>query len=192
LGLFTEWLDKLGLVFIFKIDTPTHDKGNVLDLIFTSSFLALSRANTRVVINLDITSDHCPLLTVLPWGQRHSEAPQKLKFSTLDLTCFHALLALNLDNIRAAAKTEEELNCLANRTISTIYSAYTASATRSLPQGRGQPWWNTECGKALQDYRSGLALQRDFRRVIKWAQRQYWRDKISATTTSKEVFNMAK
>jgi hypothetical protein len=191
-GLFTEWLDKLGLVFISEIDTPTHNKGNVLDLTFTSSFLALSGANTRVATDLDVTSDHCPLLTVLPWGQRHSEAPQKLKFSTLDLTRFHALLALNLENVRTAAKTEEELNYLANETISAIHSAYAASATRSLPQGRGQPWWNTECGKALQDYRSGLALQRDFRRVIKRAQRQYWRDKISATTTSKEVFDMAK
>jgi hypothetical protein len=75
---------------------------------------------------------------------------------------------------------------------SAIHSAYTASATRSLPQGGGKPWWNTECKKALRDYRTGLYTQKDFRRVIKQAQQQYWRQKISAATASKEVFDMSK
>jgi hypothetical protein len=160
-------------VFISETDTPTHNRGNVLDLIFTSSFLALSRANTRVATDLDVTSDHHPLLTILPWGQRHLEALLRLKFSILDFNCFHALLAMNLDNIRTIAKTKKELDYLVNDTIFAIHSAYTASATRSLPHGRGQPWWNTERRKALQGYQSGHALQKDFRGVIKRAQRQY-------------------
>jgi endonuclease/exonuclease/phosphatase (EEP) superfamily protein YafD len=64
----TEWLDSLGLVFISEIDTPTHDKGNTLDLTFASGSLAFAGACTRVAKHLDATSDHRPLLTVLPWG----------------------------------------------------------------------------------------------------------------------------
>jgi endonuclease/exonuclease/phosphatase family metal-dependent hydrolase len=71
----SEWLDRLGLVFISEIDTPTHDRGNTLDLAFVSGSLALAGACTKVAEHLDAISDHCPLLTILPWGQRHPEAP---------------------------------------------------------------------------------------------------------------------
>jgi hypothetical protein len=160
---FTEWLDRLGLVFVSEIDTPTHDRGNVLDLTFTSSSLALSGLHTRFAADLDATSDHHPLLTIFPWSPRHHEAKQRLKFDTLDHARFLALLATNLVGIEDIAKTKEELDYLADGIISAIHSAYTASATRSLPQGGGQPWWNIECKNALQDYRSELSSRKDFR-----------------------------
>jgi hypothetical protein len=68
----------------------------VLDLIFASSSLALSGLNTRVAADLDATSDYYPLLTIFPWGPRHHEARQRLKFDTLDYTRFLALLAMDL------------------------------------------------------------------------------------------------
>jgi endonuclease/exonuclease/phosphatase family metal-dependent hydrolase len=70
----SEWLDRLGLVFISKIDIPTHDKDNTLDLTFASGFLALVGARTKVTSHLDVISDHCPLFIILPWGQRQPEA----------------------------------------------------------------------------------------------------------------------
>jgi hypothetical protein len=128
----------------------------------------------------------------MPWGQRYTEAPQRLKFTTLDHTCFQSLLASNLDDIRNTAETEEELDNLVNRIISAVYSAYTTSTTRSLPQGGGKPWWNTKYKKALQDYRTGSRTQKDFQRVVKQAQQQYWRQKINTATISKEVFDISK
>jgi endonuclease/exonuclease/phosphatase (EEP) superfamily protein YafD len=188
----SEWLDRSGLVFISEIDIPTHDQGNTLDLTFASSTLALAGASTRVASHLDATSDHRPLLTILPWGPRHPKAQQRLKSSTLDLPRFSSHLALNISNLPIATETEEELDCLADRIISAIYSAYEASALRSRPQGRGQPWWNPECKEALQKYRTGSYTKKDFRRVVRRAQREYWRNKINATTSGKEIFEMSK
>ncbi|KAI9034741.1 reverse transcriptase, partial [Aspergillus affinis] len=154
--------------------------------------LALAGANTRIATHLDATSDHRPLLTILPWGPRYPKAQQRLKSSTLDLSRFSSHLALNISNLPSTSETEEELDCLANMIISAVYSAYEASAFRSRPQGRGQPWWNPECKEALQKYRTGSYTKKDFRRVIRRAQREYWRNKINATTTSKEIFEMSK
>jgi hypothetical protein len=110
----------------------------------------------------------------------------------LDHTHFQSLLASNLDDIKNTTETEEELDNLINRITSAVHSAYTTSVTRSLPQEGGKPWWNTEYKKALQDYRTGSRTQKDFQYVVKQAQQQYWRQKISTTTASKEVFNMSK
>jgi hypothetical protein len=110
----------------------------------------------------------------------------------LDHTHFQSLLASNLDDIRNTAEIEEELDNLTNRITSAVHSAYTASVTRSLPQGGDKSWWNTEYKKVLQDYRTGSRTQKDFQRVVKQAQQQYWRQKISTATASKEVFDMSK
>jgi ribonuclease HI len=189
---FTEWLDRLGLLLTSEIDIPTHDKGNVLDLAFVSSSPTLLGASTRVAHHLDATSDHRPLLTTLPWEQGPVETPQRLRFDTLDHTRFLTLLASNLANVRSSAGNKDELDCLANGITAAIHSSYTASANKSIPQGGGQQWWNTTCKKALQDYRAGLYTRKDFRRVTRRAQAQYWRDKISAVTESKEVFDMSR
>ena len=189
---FIVWLDRLGLVLVSEVDLPTHNRGNVLDLTFASSALALSGTSTRIADHLDATSDHRPLLTSMPWGQRFMEIPQRLKFSTLDHTRFLTLLASNISDTRFPMGTEEELDCLANKITSAIYSAYTASANKSIPQGGGQRWWNAECKKALQDYRSGHSSRNDFRRVIRQIRRQYWRDKINTVTESKDVFDISK
>jgi hypothetical protein len=111
----------------------------VLDLAFALSSLALSGLNTRVAADLDATSDHYLLLTIFPWGLRHHEAKQRLKFNILDHTRFLALLATNLGGIEDTTKTKEELDYLVNGIISVIHSTYMASTTRSLPQGGGQP-----------------------------------------------------
>jgi hypothetical protein len=106
----------------------------------------------------------------MPWGQRYTEAPQRLKFIILNYTCFQSLLASNLDDIRNIVKIKKELNNLINRIISAVYSTYIISTTRSLPQGGGKPWWNTKYKKALQDYQTGSCTQKDFQRVVKQAQ----------------------
>jgi hypothetical protein len=164
----------------------------MLDLTFASSSLTLSGLNTRVAADLDATSNHYPLLTIFPWGPRHHKAKQSLKLGTLDYTHFLTLLAANLVGIKDTIKIKDELDYLVDGIISAIHRTYMASATRSLPQGGGQPWWNIEYKNALQDYQSELSSRTDFRRVVRRAQQQYWRKKINAITTSKEVFDMSK
>ncbi|EED12096.1 hypothetical protein TSTA_001670, partial [Talaromyces stipitatus ATCC 10500] len=56
--LFINWLDLQGLVLISDIDYPTHERGNVLDLSFASSPLALAGAKASIASHLDATSDY--------------------------------------------------------------------------------------------------------------------------------------
>ena len=55
------------MTLILEIDNPTYNKGNVLDLTLALNSLALSGASVVVVTHLDVTSDHLPLLIIVPW-----------------------------------------------------------------------------------------------------------------------------
>jgi hypothetical protein len=61
-----SWLDQAQLVLNSEPDIPTHDRGNVLDLAFVSSSLALDGASTTIAKDLDVTSDHRSLLSRIP------------------------------------------------------------------------------------------------------------------------------
>ena len=191
-NLFVTWLDDSQLVFISETDHSTHDKGNVLDLAFASGALALAGARSIIAHHLDATSDHRPLLTTIPWDQRFRETARKLRPNTLDHPLFLSLLASNLDGLEPQASTEESLDSLAMGLVSAVRNAYIGAAKRSLGQHTGQSWWNADCNEARQLYRSGQCTSRHFRKTVKSAQRQYWRDKINTVTQIKDVFDMSK
>ncbi|EED12711.1 hypothetical protein TSTA_052340, partial [Talaromyces stipitatus ATCC 10500] len=129
---FINWLDLQGLVLISDIDCPTHERGNMLDLSFASSPLALAGAKASIASHLDVTSDHQPLITTVPWDQRYKETAQKLRFDTLDHTSFLSLLASNLAGTESSAATEEDLDAFAEKLTSAIQGAYRGSAKRTL------------------------------------------------------------
>ncbi|EED13617.1 hypothetical protein TSTA_098740 [Talaromyces stipitatus ATCC 10500] len=133
--LFINWLDLQGLVLISDIDCPTHERGNMLDLSFASSPLALAGAKASIASHLDATSDHQPLITTVPWDQRYKETAQKLRFDTLDYISFLSLLTSNLAGTESSAATEEDLNALAEKLTSAIQGAYKGSAKRTMTQG---------------------------------------------------------
>ena len=189
---FADWLDQSQLVFISEVDRPTHDEGNVLDLAFSSATLALEGAKTVVVPHLDVASDHRPLLTCIPWNQRFVEPAGKLRFNTLDQPLFLALLASNCSRLGPPGDTEASLDSCASRLVSSIYQAYAGAARRSLGQGTGQPWWNSECNQAKLLYRAGEGTRNSFRSAVRRAQRGYWRDKLNQASRSKDVFDMTK
>jgi ribonuclease HI len=189
---FIEWLDHQGLILTSVIDCPTHIRGNVLDLTFATCSLAQSGLHTNTAPHLDSTSDHTPLLTIIPWDQRPPSPPQKIRFETLDEPLFLSLLSTNLTQIKPLNSLKDDLEILAHGLVSAIHGAYKGSAKRSLPHGRGQPWWNLECKEALQNYRSGSLPKDEFRKTTRKAQRQYWRDKLKTAAQTKEVFDISK
>ncbi|KIM92470.1 hypothetical protein OIDMADRAFT_75519, partial [Oidiodendron maius Zn] len=93
---FIAWLDNTHLVLTSQPDCPTHNLGNVLDLTFISGPLALAGATSVVAYDLDVTSDHRPLLSTIPWDQRYYKPPCRLRFNTLDKPLFNTLLGGNL------------------------------------------------------------------------------------------------
>jgi ribonuclease HI len=190
---FTAWLDKTHLVLTSQPDYPTHDLGNVLDLTFVSGPLVLAGATTVVAFDLDVTSDHRPLLSTIPWDQRYSEPSCRLRFNTLDRPLFNTLLAGNLASIRLAQTiTPESLDAHARDLLAAIHRAYQGSAKRSLNQSGGQPWWNEDCRQTRQLYRLGDCTKKDLRRAVRRAKQQFWQDKLEKATQAKDVFNMSK
>jgi ribonuclease HI/endonuclease/exonuclease/phosphatase family metal-dependent hydrolase len=189
---FTTWLDQSQLVFISEIDRPTHDKGNVLDLAFCSSSLALIGASTIVAPYLGMTSDHHPLLTTIPWDQRFTEPAKKLRYNTLDHPLFLSLLATSCTGITLPTDTEDCLESFASQLVFAIRTAFEGSARRSLGQGRGQPWWNEDCNQARRLYQAGECTKSAFRNSVRRAQRKFWRDKLDSVSNIKDVFDMTK
>jgi ribonuclease HI/exonuclease III len=191
---FIEWLDHTDMTLISEIDNPTHNKGNVLDLTLASNSLALSGASAVVATHLDATSDHLPLLITVPWDHIPIESTRKLRFDTLNQPLFLSLLETNLAQVTPSGpiKVNPDLDQLASGLVSTIHNAYKGSARRSMTQGTGQPWWNQDCKKALQEYRTGLSTRKEFRRVVRKTQRQFWSNKLASATHAEEVFGMGK
>jgi hypothetical protein len=189
---FADWLDQSQLVFISEVDRPTYDKGNVLDLAFSSASLALEGAKTIVVPHLDVTSDHRPLLTCIPWDQRFVEPAGKLRLDTLDQPLFLDLLASNCNGLAPLVASEAGLDSYASGLVSAVYQAYAGAARRALGSGTGQPWWNPECNQARLLYRTGECTKRSFRSTVRRAQRGFWRDKLDTASKAKDVFDMTK
>ncbi|KAI1003550.1 hypothetical protein K3495_g4658 [Podosphaera aphanis] len=63
---FIHWLDSKQLHLISELDTPTHNRGNVLDICFASNQLIARRTSATVQSDLDATSDYLPLLITVP------------------------------------------------------------------------------------------------------------------------------
>lgn len=202
-NLFVEWLDSLTLVLISEIDTPTHSGGNVLDLAFVSGHLAARGASTATDPDRANTSDHLPLVTSLPWKPPATNTAQRLRLNTLDEDLFRTLLSAGVGGIPTAPpESEADLDALANSLTSALRNALEGAAKRGLGQGTGQQWWNDDCKNAAANYRQARkedlngsrthVAQKELRRVVRKAQRGFWRDKIDKATKSKDVFDMTK
>ncbi|KHJ30914.1 hypothetical protein EV44_g4178 [Erysiphe necator] len=61
-----EWLDAKNISFISEIDAPTHNRVNMLDLCFSSHPLLVKGCTASVQQDLDVTSDHLPILALVP------------------------------------------------------------------------------------------------------------------------------
>ena len=69
---FVIWLDSRGYSLKSQPDTPTHNGGNVLDLVIASAALAAKGTTADIHPDLDVTSDYMPVLTLVPWDSRFS------------------------------------------------------------------------------------------------------------------------
>ena len=199
-----NWTDDLSFCLISEADTATHKYGNVLDLAFASGPLALAGAESAVIPQLDVTSDHLPLLSRIPWDQRFQEPQTRLRPNTLQQNVFLSLLKNSLEGLPSLPPNplSSELDKAAESLSKAIQQAYQGSAKRSLRQGTGQPWWNTECRVAAYEYRTARredtnlthldVTKRALRNTIRKAKRHFYYNKLNTATTGTEVFQMTK
>ncbi|KAI1004369.1 hypothetical protein K3495_g3850 [Podosphaera aphanis] len=100
-----EWTERNLLTLTSELDAPTHIRGNVLDLTFVSSSLTALGTETAISQELDATSDHFPIVTVIPWDSRFQEPVARLRPETLDEKLFLALLSSGIREITDPAQT---------------------------------------------------------------------------------------
>ncbi|KAI0991554.1 hypothetical protein K3495_g16633, partial [Podosphaera aphanis] len=141
------WSENQSLTLTTESDSPTHARGNVLDLTFVSSSLNSLGVETAIAREMDATSDHLPIVTVVPWDIRFREPLTHLKLETLDAKLFLALLESGIKEINDLPRrpSTEVLDNHARQISETIRRAYCGSARRALGKGTGHAWWNDEC-----------------------------------------------
>ena len=81
---FLDWADSMELSLISEPDAPKHARGNVLDLAFASEQLVSEGVSTETCTHMDVTSDHLPLLTLIPGEYQQSRQTGKLRPDTVE------------------------------------------------------------------------------------------------------------
>ncbi|KAI1003543.1 hypothetical protein K3495_g4665 [Podosphaera aphanis] len=148
-----EWIDQKSLALISEPDTPTHDCGNVLVLVFASNTLLSQGAKSAIAPRLDITLDHLPITTTIPWDDRFQEPLARIKLDTLNEPLF-SLLETKISSVSPLENPQpDSLDKFAKEICTTIHGVYLRSARRALGKGTGQPWWNEDFQQAVRAYR---------------------------------------
>lgn len=197
---FTRWLDTRDFTLISDVDVPTHNRGNVLDLCFASAQLVASGINSSVQRDLDMTSDHKPLLITITSHSYRLAAIPRPRFATIDENTFTSLLNLQLQGmLPLVEKTHQQIDTYAEALVHILYSSFAGSAMHSLPHNKGQPWWNQVCRDAKKRYKNVCRLgppsrtdKKAFRKVVREAKRSFYLKKLADASVAKDVFDIAK
>ncbi|KAI1000325.1 hypothetical protein K3495_g7870 [Podosphaera aphanis] len=197
-----EWTDSNSISLISEADVPTHNRGNVLDLSFASNSLILAGAESAITPELDVTSDHLPIGTIISWDSRFQEPVTRLKLDTLDENLFHSLLQEEMARMPSLLVHPQpaSLDTYAEGLCTALQNSFRGSARRALGRGTGQPWWNDECRDAarahriarrnLQDPTACAAARKELRIAVRRAKRQFFRNLLDQASSAKDVFNM--
>ncbi|CCU75558.1 hypothetical protein BGHDH14_bgh01705 [Blumeria hordei DH14] len=123
------WLEDKDLFLLSEVNVPTHNLGNVLDLCFTSSSLLIGGAHATVQQDLDVSSDHSPLLINIPCQVRSNPSSPRLCFATIQPDTFFSLLRSHLDSFTLLSeKSGDSLDKRAEDIIQILYSCFSGSA----------------------------------------------------------------
>ncbi|KAI0991743.1 hypothetical protein K3495_g16444, partial [Podosphaera aphanis] len=123
-----------------------------------------------------------------------------IRFATIDEEKFQISLLAQLADISPLFdKSCASLDQRAQQIIDILHYSYTESAKRSLPHGRGQPWWNQSCQEARKKYREKIregsasrADRKEFRKVTRKAKVSFFQKKIDEAANGRDVFEIAK
>lgn len=188
-------MDELALDLASSIGVPTHDRGHVLDLAFASGSLLAMETRTTVAAHLDVTSDHRPLLTLVPWDPRHKEPSRNFQLKSFNPEVFIPLLTESLRVLQPLPDdpAPTELDAHAEGLTAAIHKALEGSAKRAQAGNTGNSWWSKECHEARKAYKRsemGETDRRQFRRVTANAKKRF-REKMEAADNPGDVFRMA-
>lgn len=185
-----EWAQQNTLVLASPANERTHNRGSVIDLVFTN----IIGAHSCVEEHLHTTSDHETLISIIPLNG-HDRRPLQGKFILTPESIPRFISGIK-ETIEPFSKSTEDPDRLANL----ITEAIKINMERFLPLKRskrqGTQWWNLECREKAAAYRQarrqGEALKekQDLRRATRAAKREHWHKFIQNANCPADIFKI--
>ncbi|RKF96035.1 endonuclease/reverse transcriptase, partial [Golovinomyces cichoracearum] len=149
---------------------------------------------------LDVTSDHSPLLICIPTHLPYFKPNPKLRFSTIDEEMFKQLLRMQLVGMNLLEeKSSSHLENRAEELVDILQLSFAGSAKKSLTHNKGQPWWNQSCRNAKKKYKKILHQRtpsqddkKAYRKVINKEKANFFQKKLDEACNAKEAFEISK
>lgn len=111
------------------MDIPTHNRRNFLDLCFASHSLMAKGSIAFAQRDLDVTSDHFPLLISVPFDSPARYIEPKLRFGSINEGNFKSLLSLKVSCMTPLEeKSRLNINKRAEDLIDILQSSFAGSA----------------------------------------------------------------
>ncbi|KAF7532988.1 hypothetical protein G7Z17_g13581 [Cylindrodendrum hubeiense] len=195
------WIDDNDLAVLNQPHQPTNRYGNILDLAISN----IPTAQARVEDHLATSSDHHTLSITLPITRPTPPQPSRSRIKISDpkdLARLAEVVSLGRDFLTTTATTAEELDIAAAQLLDLLQDAIRIVGRCPQQNGRSAPWWTKACAKAHAQYQAAKRrdpeergpaqlAKDDFRKVVRNAKIDFWRDIINNATTNADIFRIA-
>ncbi|KAL6405975.1 high-affinity glucose transporter RGT2 [Ilyonectria robusta] len=194
-----SWIDENDLAILNQPNQSTNKYGNILDLAISN----IPTAQARVEDHLATSSDHYTLSITLPITRPTPPQPSRIRISDPeDLARLAEVVSLGRDFLTTTATTAEELDIAAAQLLDLLQDAIRIVGRCPQQNGRSAPWWTKACAKAHAQFQAAKRrdpeergpaqlAKDDFRKVVRNAKIDFWRDIINNAKTNADIFRIA-
>ena len=188
-----EWALALDMQLVTQAGVPTHQDGNVLDLVCSNTF-----AEALVSSRNNCTSDHMKIEGSVQAASRLdlTRVSQDLQVCNQDLLKFFQYVKawVKPGPIRNVKEIELKVSNLLEA-LKDVRRAVGQKPVRIA--GRSAPWWNEECKlkhpefrESRKDPEQAAHARKRFRATVKAAKRDHWRKQVENATMDTNVFRI--
>lgn len=212
---FAELIIDKGLIILNDSNSPTHEKGAVLDLALTTGGLfGLYVCDSQVRTDLACGSDHETLLTTIHGMENEKTAGRRrYRLDELDTEKFDDACKKEKKRLQndADLTTTDRIDDYASRIMNAASRCLDASTPRSEGKGCGYRWWTPECKNAARFYRDArlrwrrtgvpeevgrtrecmLEAKAVMRRTVRRAKREFFKTLIADIKEPKDIYRTA-
>ena len=190
-----EWSRKSGMDYTGTPGAPTHEKGSVIDLVFSN----IAFADTKIEEDMSCGSDHVTQVTTIPTRSHTSSRGLKYSIPEDRLPYFKQLMKLKIVSLPkiTTIHSSEELDKAVKGLEEAFQEAMGAAGRARTGEARGTPWWTEECEGAKGRYQRALNRneetrdrRREFYTAVRKAKREYWRRRIDEIKEEKDLYTI--
>ena len=191
-----EWSRKSGMDYTGMPGAPTHNKGNVIDLVFSN----IAFADTTIEKDMSCGSDHATQVTTIPATVYESDNNPKYAIPEHKLPLFKQLVKLKITALprTTTVRSPEELDKAAEELEKAFQEAMSAVGKVRTGEARGTPWWTEECENTKNRYHVAMEssseeirnARKKFYTAVRKAKREYWRRRIDNVKDEKDMYTI--